>query len=105
MELGSTEVGNSERYPLPEAFTVRMKKLLGAEFDAFMDSYFCESLQALRLNPLKHEKKKLIDLFGQDSELASFFHLKRVEWEECGFYYEGEDEFSRDISRTAWACP
>ena len=86
---------NSESYALPEAFTLRMKKLLGAEFDAFMESYSYESLQALRLNPLKYGKKKLIDLFGQGSGLASFFHLKRVEWEECGFYYEREDEPGR----------
>lgn len=104
MELGNIPKQGrfkSESCPLPEAFKARMKRLLGAEFDAFMDSCLRESLQALRLNPLKYEKKKLIDLFGQGTELASFFHLKRVDWEECGFYFEREDEPGRSAYHDA----
>ncbi len=64
MELDSKKEKGAcsiKEYVLPEAFTVRMKKLLGAEFDAFIESYERESVQALRLNPLKYKKRKLID--------------------------------------------
>ena len=42
---------------LPQDFINRMKKMLGNEYDAFLESYENEKYQALRLNPLKVKKK------------------------------------------------
>lgn len=38
---------------LPEAFLARMKKQLGAEYDAFVASYDVDTSYGLRLNLLK----------------------------------------------------
>ncbi|HAG68467.1 MAG TPA: RNA methyltransferase [Lachnospiraceae bacterium] len=80
---------------LPPAFKDRMREQLGDEYGAFIESYGQSSLRALRLNPLKMEKKELIDLFSQNKGLAPFFHLENIPWEETGFYYGSEDEPGR----------
>ena len=38
---------------LPEKFTERMRNMLGAEYEAFMESFSEEKYQALRMNPQK----------------------------------------------------
>ena len=68
---------------LPIDFTDRMKKMLGEEYDAFLESYDKEKYQALRVNPMKADK----DTFAEEST----FKLTQVSWEENGFYYEKED--------------
>ena len=65
---------------LPEAFTKRMQRLLGADYDAFLDSFSRPRAVALRLNPLK--TKTPPDLSG--------FSLRPVPWESCGFSYDPE---------------
>ena len=65
---------------LPEAFTKRMQRLLGADYDAFLDSFARPRAVALRFNPLK--TKTPPDLSG--------FSLRPVPWEPCGFYYDPE---------------
>ena len=65
---------------LPEAFTKRMKTLLGEEYGAFLDSFSRPRAVALRLNPLKTQAPP--DLSG--------FSLRPVPWEPCGFYYDPE---------------
>lgn len=65
---------------LPEQFLNRMKEMLGAEYDTFVQGFEQDKFQALRLNPLK---KKTFD--------AECFHLTPVSWERNGFYYEKED--------------
>jgi len=65
---------------LPQAFTSRMEKLLGSEYDAFIRSYEEEPKGGLRVNTLKINKEKL-------SELKDF-DLEPVPWAEEGFYYD-----------------
>ena len=50
---------------LPEAFLARMKKQLGAEYDAFVASYDADTSYGLRLNLLK----------GTVDEILSLIHI------------------------------
>ncbi len=68
---------------LPEQFTDRMKKMLGAEYEAFIQSFEQEKYQALRRNPLK---KASIE------SLRNCFELTPVSWESNGFYYSKENQ-------------
>lgn len=68
---------------LPQAFTERMQKLLGEEYPSFLTSYEETKSQALRLNPLKGEGRRFLEL--------SPFSLSPVPWEENGFYYGESD--------------
>ncbi len=61
---------------LPEAFLNRMKKQLGTEYPAFLESLERPRAVALRLNPLK----------GQRPDLP--FVGENVPWEQSGFYYD-----------------
>ena len=72
---------------LPQAFTERMKKMLGEEFSEFLESCEGTKSQALRLNPLKGEGRRFLEL--------SPFSLSPVPWEETGFYFEEEDRPGR----------
>ena len=65
---------------IPEAFTQRMKKLLGEDYDAFAQSYERPRAAALRLNPLKTDELPGLPQFG----------LKPVPWEPSGYYYDPE---------------
>ena len=65
---------------IPEAFTQRMKKLLGEDYAAFAESYERPRAVALRLNPLKT---------ATPPDLAQF-SLWPVPWEPCGYYYAPE---------------
>ena len=69
---------------LPTQFTERMKNMLGADYEAFENSYAFEKKQSLRFNPLKGEKEAFLEKVP--------FSLSKVEWSENGFYYEKEDE-------------
>lgn len=68
---------------LPQAFTDRMKDMLGDEYDEFIKSYDEPKKQALRLNPLKGEGGRFLELCP--------FDLTRVPWTEDGYYYEESD--------------
>ncbi len=72
---------------LPIAFEERMKEMLGEEYPAFLESYEKEKYQALRLNPLKADKKAFLE--------KSPFMLTPVPWEENGFYYTAADSPGR----------
>ena len=61
---------------LPEEFLTRMKKQLGGEYDAFLESLERPRAVALRFNPLK----------GQQPQLP--FVAAPVPWEPRGFYYD-----------------
>lgn len=65
---------------LPEAFTEKMKGLLGTEYQAFLESYEKERVQGLRLNPLK--------ISGEEFLKLSPFSLKKIPWAKEGWYYE-----------------
>lgn len=63
---------------LPEAFLQRMKKQLGTEYPAFLESLERPRAVALRFNPLKGEKPDLP------------FVTEPVAWEPMGYYYDPE---------------
>lgn len=65
---------------LPEKFIDRMKNMMGAEYDAFVQSFEQDRYQALRMNPLKK------------NENLCCFNLTPVSWEKSGFYYSKEDQ-------------
>lgn len=69
---------------LPEAFTHRMQEMLKEEYPEFIQSYEEPFIQALRLNPLKGESGRFLEL--------SPFLLTPVIWEKDGYYYGGEDK-------------
>lgn len=69
---------------LPEAFQEKMKKLLGEEYEAFVQSYEQERVQGLRFNT---EKVSLEQALGQVSEQ---FHLEKIPWAKEGYYYDGQ---------------
>ena len=68
---------------LPEAFTNRMQKMLKEEYPDFLQSYNETRNQALRLNPLKGDSGRFLDV--------SSFHLTPVPFAENVYYYEEED--------------
>ena len=68
---------------LPEALTNRMQKMLKEEYPDFLQSYNETRNQALRLNPLKGDSGRFLDV--------SSFHLTPVPFAENGYYYEEED--------------
>ncbi len=69
---------------LPQEFTDRMKDMLGEEYPAFEESYRKEKYQALRVNPLKADRK----VFAEQAPFA----LQAVPWETNGFYYDAADK-------------
>lgn len=77
---------------LPEKFLDRMKEMLGAEYEEFVQSFENDKYQALRVNPLK--KKVSADGQSCDANVEDLqlFHLTPVSWEENGFYYTKEDQ-------------
>lgn len=72
---------------LPVEFLERMKKLLGEEYAAFLESYGKERAQGLRINTVKAEKEAFFKL--------SPFQLSQVEWCDSGFYYHAEERPGR----------
>lgn len=62
---------------LPEAFTERMQRLLGEEFNAFTDAYQAPRNQGIRFHPLKCPQIPALD-----------FLRSKIPWEENGFYYD-----------------
>ncbi len=65
---------------LPAEFLDRMEKMLGHEYQAFLNSYDIEKYQALRWNGLRKNKEVFVE--------KNLFGLQPVLWEEDGFYYE-----------------
>jgi len=68
---------------LPQAFTDKMRRLLGDEYALFAACYEKPRHRGLRSNPLKME--------AGDFAKRSPFHLSPVPWAEEGFYYEAGD--------------
>ncbi|MCI5919633.1 MAG: RsmF rRNA methyltransferase first C-terminal domain-containing protein [Roseburia sp.] len=68
---------------LPQEFLDRMRQMLGEEYPAFVESYEKEKYQALRVNALKADWKRLKE--------EAVFSLEPVPWEPNGFYYGKED--------------
>ena len=72
---------------LPQPFLERMQKLLGLEYDEFLESFEHEKYQALRRNPLKTDDTNVIE-----EKMQRTFHLQPVPWAENGYYYAKEDQ-------------
>ena len=80
----NTEPKAADKEALPEAFTARMRKLLGEEYAAFLNSYQNAKVQGLRFNPLKGKTEELASRYmGQ-------FGLQPVAWCQEGYYYDGQ---------------
>lgn len=77
---------------LPPAFLLRMQRMLGSEYEAFLASYREERRPGLRLNTLKKgwEKLEAAIVSGQPSELWKQEPSERpvkIPWVPHGFYY------------------
>lgn len=72
------------RPELPEEFLVRMRRLLGEEYEEFLKSYDRENAQGLRLNPLKVTRREEI------GKLTEEFGLKKVPWAREGYYFDAD---------------
>lgn len=70
---------------LPQDFVIRMQDMLQEAYPAFLLSYEQENYQALRVNTLKGTTEAFL-------KLAPFPDLKKVPWEERGFYYERDSQ-------------
>ena len=68
---------------IPEKFRERMKKMLGKEYEAFVESYEKNEYHALRLNRLKKfsDEKEICANIGK-------FKVDEVKWCSDGFYYD-----------------
>ena len=80
---------------LPGAFLQRMEKLLGAEYEAFLESYGMERHYGLRRNPLKADR--------QSFEERMPFVLEPVSWAQEGYYYRMEEQPGRHVLHEAGA--
>lgn len=68
---------------LPEEFEMKMKKLLGSEYEEFLASYDRPRNFGLRVNVDKISPKEF--------EKIAPFHLTKIPWTENGYYYEEQD--------------
>ncbi|MGN1319031.1 MAG: RsmF rRNA methyltransferase first C-terminal domain-containing protein [Lachnospirales bacterium] len=68
---------------LPQEYTEKMKKLLGEEFDKYIESFNEARLYGLRANTLKVSPDDLKKMVG--------WKLESVPWCKEGFYYDGEN--------------
>ena len=78
-----------DEWKLPEGFVVRMKKLLGSEWETFAASYESERALGLRVNTMKISARN----FEKDNQKR--FSLRPVSWCREGFYYEKESRPGR----------
>lgn len=76
---------------LPAVFLERMKRLLGEEYPAFLDSYEKERVQGLRLNPLKWGPETPGQEWdAYEAEIKKKFGLRKILWAKDGYYYEAD---------------
>jgi len=68
---------------LPESYVLKMKRLLGSEFDDYLKSFDEKRYFGLRTNTLKISPERLDEKFH--------FNLGRVQWCGEGFYYSDEN--------------
>lgn len=85
---------------LPEAFSERMRQMLGGEYEAFLKTFEEEPYQAMRLNVLKCNGagKNAAEVYGGQGGgkvRTCFGSLSPVPWAENGYYYGAEDRPGR----------
>lgn len=85
----------SEGISLPHAFLERMEKLLGTEYNDFLESYEQERTYGLRRNPLKTSETEFMEKIP--------FTLEPVSWAQEGYYYHASDQPGRNILHEAGA--
>ncbi len=72
-----------DKESLPDGFTERMKRLLGAEYKDFYNSYQKEAVHGLRVNLLKGTREDFLK--------KNPFTLTPIAWEQNGFSYPAEE--------------
>ena len=80
---------------LPKAFVDRMRRLLGSDFQEFMDSYDTERVYGLRRNPLKGTEKKFLETMP--------FALHKISWAAEGFFYDPAEQPGKHVYHEAGA--
>lgn len=78
---------HSPRPFLPPEFLLRMKEMLGGDYDAFLKSYEKKRTFGLRVNTSK--------ISCQDFERLAPFPVTRIPWVENGYFYQEESRPSR----------
>lgn len=73
---------------LPDSFLDNMKKLLGAEYDAWLRSYDEKPFQGLRINQMKLNRDRW--------EEKGLYTTRRVDWTENGYYCEDDSRPAKD---------
>ncbi len=68
---------------LPQKYTEKMKKLLGSDFDKYIESFNQPRLYGLRANTLK--------ISPEDLKNSVDWELENIPWCKEGFYYDGEN--------------
>ncbi len=74
---------------------MRMKRLLGTEWEAFQASYDKERSYGLRRNPLKSSGERFMAQMP--------YTLEKVSWAEEGYYYQAEEQPGKDVLHEARA--
>ena len=75
---------HGEGLTLPRGFAERMRVMLGADFEAFCESYAKDAHPSLRVNTLK--------LTADELRKAAPFVGEPVPWQKNGFYYAADGE-------------
>lgn len=77
--------------PLPEAFLERMDRLLGEEYQEFIESYGNDRVQGLRFNPLKWGDEEEGEEWKEYvAGIEKKFGLRKIPWTKEGYYYQGD---------------
>ena len=72
---------------LPESFEVKMKELLGEEFEAYIKCFDDKHFGGLRVNTLK--------ITTEEFEKICPFEIKKIPWVPNGYFYNLEDQPAR----------
>lgn len=75
-------------YDLPEEYKDAMKILLGKEYPLYIESLGQKFYQGFRVNTLKVEVLRLLQLLGQD--------FQKITWVDTGFYLEEGHKMSKN---------
>lgn len=69
---------------LPESYLTTMKEMLGADYEAYLESFNDSRLYGLRVNTLKITPEEFLKIAP--------FELKPIPWIENGFYFSEKDK-------------
>ena len=73
---------------LPDQYKIRMRELLGEEYDDYLACLGCPPCQGLRVNTRKWKPEEAYSALGVP--------LRPVPWTDNGFYYEGQERMAKD---------